>query len=234
MPYRRLPNTDKSRLKAMHLALLKGEVLDMFDLAFSQKLLNELISFVPRFERSIFEYQDGLKRQVNANKGYQEKLKKARLYVSHYLQAVNMAVMRGELRPEDQSFLGLDQGVKAVPALNTEQSVIDWGMKVMEGDRRRMAEGGKSIYTPSMANVRVYFERFKDAHGNQQFLKNNTTRLLDNVSVLRKESDEIILNIWNEVELKFSGIIDLEKRMDACREYGLIYYYRRGEERPVK
>ena len=232
MPYRRLPNTDKARLKAMHKALTKGEILDMFDLAFSQKLLNDLQGFVPRFERAIYEYQDGLKRQVNSNKGYQEKLKKARLYVSHYLQAFNMAVMRGEMKPEDQEFLGMEAGTKAVPTLTTEQSVIDWGKKIMDGDMQRIAQGGKPIYSPSIANVRVYFERFKEAHGNQKFLKNNTARLLDNVSALRREGDHIILEIWNEVEQKFDDIHDQEQRLDACRDYGLIYYYRKGEERP--
>ncbi len=230
MPYRRLPNTDKARLRAMNTAQAKGEILDMFDLAYSQKLLNELQTFLPKFERALYEYQQGLARQVSSNRGYQEKLKKARLYVSHYIQALNMSVMRGEIKPPDQKFLGLTPGTKAVPALNTEQSVLDWGEKVLQGDMARIAAGGAAIYCPSMANVRVHFERFKEAHGNQKFLKNNTNRLLDNISELRDIGDEIILNIWNEVEEKFEGIVNMEKRLDACREYGLIYYYRKGEE----
>lgn len=230
MPYRRLPNTDKARLRALNTAQTKGDILDMFDLAYSQKLLNELQAFLPRFERALYEYQQGLSRQVSSNRGYQEKLKKARLYVSHYIQAMNMAVMRGEIKPTDQEYLGLTAGTKAVPSLNTEQSVLNWGEKVLEGDMKRQAAGGMPIYCPSMANVRVHFERFKEAYGNQKFLKNNTTRLLDNVSELRNIGDEIIVNIWNEVEEKFNKIINQEKRLDACREYGLIYYYRKGEE----
>lgn len=230
MPYRRLPNTDKARLRALNTSQNKGEILDMFDLAYSQKLLNEIQAFLPRFERALYEYQQGLSRQVNSNRGYQEKLKKARLYVSHYIQALNMAVMRGEIKPTDQEYLGLTAGTKSVPSLNTEQSVLTWGEKVMEGDMRRQAAGGMPIYCPSMANVRVHFERFKDAHGNQKFLKNNTNRLLDNISELRTIGDDVILRIWNEVEAKFEKIVSMEKRLDACREYGIIYYYRKGEE----
>lgn len=232
MPYRRLPNTDKARQKAMNKAMLKGEVLDMFDLAFSQKLFNELQAFMPLFERAIYEYQQGLSRQVSANRGYQNKLKKAKLYVSHYIQAINMSVMRGEIKPSDQVFLGLEKGTKSVPALNTEQSLVEWGERVIDGDMKRLAQGGTAIYCPSMANVRVHYERFKDAHGNQQFLKNNTNRLLDNVSALRVQGDRIILEIWNEVEAKYQNILDQEKRLDACRDYGLIYYYRKGEKPP--
>jgi len=230
MPYRRLPNTDKARLKAMNMALTKGEILDMFDLAYSQKLLNELQAFLPRFERAIYDYQNGLKRQVESNHGYQEKLKKARLYVSHFIQAVNMAVMRGELKPSNQVYLGLEADTKSVPSLNTEQSILDWGHRIMDGDTKRLAAGGQAIYSPSMANVRVHFERFKEAHGNQKFLKNNTSRLLDNVSESRKIADSIILNIWNEVEEHFSTVFELGDRLDKCRSYGLIYYYRKGEE----
>lgn len=230
MPYRRLPNTDKARLRALNTAQNKGEILDMFDLAFTQKLLNEIQTFLPKFERALYEYQQGLSRQVSSNRGYQEKLKKARLYVSHYIQAMNMAVMRGEIKPSDQEFLGLTASTKSVPSLNTEQSVLNWGEMVLEGDMRRQAAGGMPIYCPSMANVRVHFERFKDAHGNQKFLKNNTSRLLDNVSELRTIGDEIILNIWNETEEKFASISNAEKRLNACREYGIIYYYRKGEE----
>ena len=230
MPYRRLPNTDKARIKAMNMALSKGDVLDMFDLAFSQKLLNELQAFLPRFEHALYEYQEGLRRQVNSNKGYQDRLKKARLYVSHYIQAMNMAVMRGELKSSEQVFLGLKAGTKAVPSLNTEQSLINWGEKVIEGDMKRQSVGGVPIYCPSLANVRVHFERFKESFGNQKFLKNNTSRLLDNVSDLRAEGDAIILKIWNEVEEGKAAIFDQEERLEACRAYGLIYYYRKGEE----
>ncbi len=230
MPYRRLPNTDKARLRAMNKAGNKGELLDMFDLAFSQKLLNRLQAFQPRFEKALHEHQEGLDRQVSSNRSYQEKYKKARLYVSHYIQALNMAVMRGEIKPSDQEYLGLKAGTKATPPLNTEQSVISWGKKVLEGDMKRLAAGGFPIYCPSMANVRVHFERFRDAHENQKFLKSNTSRLLDNVSQLRLIGDEIILNIWNEVEEKFSGMAEVEKRLEACRAYGIVYYYRKGEE----
>lgn len=234
MPYRRLPNTDKARIKSMHLALSKGETLDMFDLAFSQKLLNELNTFLPRYEREIFQYQQGLNRQVSANRTYQDKLKKARLYVSHYIQAINMAVMRGELKPEEQVYLGLKKDTKAVPTLSTEASIVRWGEKVIEGDMKRIANGGTAIYCPSIANVKVHFERFKDNYGNQQFLKSNTNRLLENVAIQRSIADDLILNIWNEVEKKFENIINTEKRLEACREYGIIYYYRKGEKTTEK
>ena len=230
MPYRRLPNTDKARLRALRTALDKGELLDMYHLAYSQRLLNEIKYFLPQFEHALFEYQQGISQQIKTNNGYRIRLQKARLYVSHYIQALNMAVMRGEIKPNEQEYLGLKAGAKAVPSLNAEKSVYDWGEKVLNGEVKRLAHGGPSIYTPSLANVRVHFECFKEMYINQNFLKGNTARLHGRVISLRVTGDEIILNIWNEVEKKHEGINDLEKRLELCREYGLIYYCRKGEK----
>ena len=230
MPYRRLPNTDKARLRALTSALDKGEVLDMYQLAYSQKLLNDVKCFLPQFEHALLDYQQGVEQQMKSNNGYKLRLQKARLYVSHYIQALNMAVMRGEIKPCDQEYLGLSAGAKSVPSLNAEKSVYDWGEKVINGEVNRVANGGATIYTPSLANVRVHFERFKEVYINQNFLKGNTSRLHDRVASLRATGDEIILNIWNEVEKKFEGINDIDKRLDLCREYGLIYYSRKGEK----
>ena len=44
-------------------------------------------------------------------------------------------------------------------------------------------------------------------------------------------ADELILDIWNQVEKKFEDVSPNEKRLDLCRDYGLIYYYRTGEKR---
>ncbi len=42
MPYRRLPNTDSARIRAMKAALSKGKNMHPFNLAYSQALLVKL------------------------------------------------------------------------------------------------------------------------------------------------------------------------------------------------
>ena len=49
---------------------------------------------------------------------------------------------------------------------------------------------------------------------------------------MRTRADELILDIWNQVEEKFRNISPNELRLDKCRDYGVIYYYRTGEKRP--
>jgi hypothetical protein len=47
MPYRRLPNTDTARIKAMKTALEKGKELPPNKLAFSSKTIVRLQKFLP-------------------------------------------------------------------------------------------------------------------------------------------------------------------------------------------
>jgi len=47
---------------------------------------------------------------------------------------------------------------------------------------------------------------------------------------LRAQADEIILNIWNLVEDYYKEQLPYAKMM-ACQLYGVIYYYRKGERK---
>ena len=51
MPYRRLPNTDNSRLKALTSAKNKGKNLTPMDLAFKQGTFQRVRSFLPKWEK---------------------------------------------------------------------------------------------------------------------------------------------------------------------------------------
>ena len=50
MPYRRLPNTDQARVRALKAAVEKGEMYNVRDLAITLKTLFEARNFLHRFE----------------------------------------------------------------------------------------------------------------------------------------------------------------------------------------
>ena len=112
MPYRRLPNTDNSRLKALKSALKKGKELTPMELAFKQGTFQRARSFLPKWETAISEHKNTYDIQIKNNKEYLRKLKKARLYISHFIQVINMAIHRGELSSSTRSFFHLDEDVK--------------------------------------------------------------------------------------------------------------------------
>ena len=106
-------------------------------------------------------------------------------------------------------------------------------MKVMEGERRRQAEGGIPIYNPTMGRVSVAYELFKEMYERQQSLQVRTAEALRNISEMRYEADEIIFEVWSEVEKAFAELHG-EERIKKCATYGVIYYERKDRNKGEK
>ena len=223
MPYRRLPNTDQARLRALQTAVSMGQKIATDELAFSDKSLNHLRSFYTSFETTIIHHKLARTQQEKSSSSYLETVRKARLYLSHFIQVLNFAIQRGDMKANVREFYGFSD--KKSPSLILDSEVLEWGKKIIEGEHKRISNGGNPLYNPSIALVKVKFDQFVDMYHFQKTLQNNTARWTTRVAELRKEADEIILDIWNEVEESFSALPDDLKREKAT-EYGLIYVYR--------
>lgn len=228
MPYRRLPNTDSSRLKAIQIAYKKGKDLNPMELSFKQGTFQRVQSFMPKWDKVMTEHKTTYDIQIKNNKEYLKKFKKAKLYISHFIQVVNMAIVRGELQPSVKSFYGLEEDFTKLPSLNTETEIIDWGKKIIDGETSRKMQGLSPITNPNIALVKVHYDNFIEAFKFQKMLQKNHARALNNLAELRAEIDDIILNVWNEVEESFSELPEDIKR-DKAQDYGLVYVYRKNE-----
>jgi len=228
MPYRRLPNTDTARLKALRAAFMKGKELPPFELAFSQSTFQKIGSFLPGFENVISQHRMAYSSQVKRSKEYQVCLKKARMYVSHFIQVVNMSILRGELPKNTKAFFHLDDDSRRLPPLNSETDLIRWGDTIIKGEAQRMMKGLAPITNPTIAVVKVRYETFMDAYLSQKTLQKSSERTLEELIQLRKQADTIITEVWNEVEATFAGAPEDIKRNKA-EEYGVSYVYRKNE-----
>lgn len=228
MPYRRLPNTDTARIRALATALEKGEKMIPFNLAFSQKTLQEIKYFLPSFRQAIQSHKDAYQNQVDGNKKYVEHLKKAKLYISHFVQVVNLGIARNEHPEKIRKYYGLQENDNKVPALNNEKDIFEWGTNVIEGEAERIAKGLSPITNPTGAMVKVMFERFNNAYQKQQALKDKSQHTLNRVIELREKADSLIVNLWNEIENTFEKLPQDLKREKAS-EYGIVYVFRKNE-----
>ena len=228
MPYRRLPNTDNARLRALKEAYQKGKEIPPFKLAFSQSSLQKVLSFLPTFEKKIIYQKAAFTNQISRNSEYQDQMKKAKLYISHFIQVVNMAIQRGELPPSIRENYRLTKYGSKLPPLNTEEDVLQWGNNLIEGETARIRKGLPPITNPTIAVVKVRYEKFIEACKNQKNLQMATNRALKELADMRPQADEIILSVWNEVEESFRDLPDRLKR-DKAMEYGLVYIYRKNE-----
>ena len=229
MPYRRLPNTDQARIRAMKAALKKGSQVAPGVLAYSQKLFLELQAFYPHFEQTINQYNYNRDRQSKVGQQLSEHFRSARLYVSHFFQVVNLCILRGELKNDVRIFYNIDEDDKAVPEIGTEQQLILWGEQLLKGEEARMATGATRIYNPSLAMVRVKYEKFMESYNMHKDLLNTSQKLLDKVNEYRIQADRIIVDIWNEVEKTFESMPNEVKRTKSS-DYGLVYVYRPSEK----
>ena len=229
MPYRRLPNTDQARVRALKAAVDKGDVYTVRDLAISLKTLFEARNFLRKFETAHLYYVQCYDNQVQASRKHQANVKTARLYISHFIQVLNLAVLRDEIKESYKELYGLPKP-NTVPDLLTDASLVEWGRKIIDGEQQRIAQGGIPIYNPTIARVKVYYDIFLESYERQRGYQNLTNRSLDQLASMREHADELILDIWNQVESKIQEITPNETRLNKCRDYGLIYYYRSNEK----
>lgn len=230
MPYRRLPNTSQARLRALKAALEQTQTQDPTNLRVSPKTALELVSFVPIYEQTLQQYVACREKQTEVSKSVTETGKVARLYLSHFIQVFNMCVARGEIKPEAREMLGLTECGGAVPDLTSDQSLIDWGHKVVEGDERRSTStgGGCRIYNPSVALVKVKLQIFEEHFNKYRDLLSTSKKFKDKLDEVTQSADELILKVWNEVEGSLAPV-DTDEKRELCKQYGVVYFFRTQE-----
>ncbi len=228
MPYRRLPNTDSARLKSLKAAYDKAKELPPFQLAFSANSFRQIQKVLPSYENAIHEHKNALNIQAEKNKEYQKRLKKIRLYISHFIQVVNMAIMRGDMLPETRSYFGMEEEEKKVPTLASEEDVVEWGQKLIEGEQKRRNKGMNPITNPTIAVLKVHFDKFMEYHNYQLSLKKRSQRAQDQLNEKRAQVDGVIQQLWNEVENSFADLPE-EMRREKATNYGLVYVFRKNE-----
>ena len=143
------------------------------------------------------------------------------------------SMLRGEIKKEQKQYYGLP-AANGLPDLASEGALLRWGKQVMEGERQRTAHGGIPIYNPTIARVKVYYDLFVESMERQKGTQRETANALRALAALRGKADGLILEIWNRIEDAFSGTTPNEARLDRCREYGVVYYYRTGGQHPAE
>lgn len=116
----------------------------------------------------------------------------ARLYVSHFIQVLNLAVIRSEIRSSHKEYYGLEPQSCNVPDLSSETQLASWGRKIIDGETRRLSQGGTPIYNPTIAKVKVHYDIFMDSGERQKEYQEATARSLEALSSMRAEADELI------------------------------------------
>lgn len=231
MPYRRLPNTDAARIRAVETALGRMREYGSFEPVISPDILVKAERILYDFKAANTRYLTNLERQLEFSRSdnYRTRFKTAKMYVTHFILVFNMCVKRKEFKVSDRTYYSMPLDMTDLPDLSTEVAVLRWCQNVINGERARTSRGGVPIYNPSVAKLAVHYDLF-----NEQYQQNNALRMMTDesqtaVAELRPTIDAVILEMWNTIERYFwaKGVTD---RVAACSEYGIVYYYRKGEK----
>lgn len=229
MPYRRLPNTDAARVYALQKAVEMEGYRENGELVLSYETTQQAKEFLLQFKRAHDKYLSCHDLHSKSSKSYGKELYLARLYVSHFIQVLNMTIMRGELKKEIKEAYGLPIDSYTSPDLQPESAVQEWGAKIIPAEEERTRKGGVPIYSPTIAKVKVHWGIFNDHFYSQIKLRNDASQALEEVTLLRPQADDIILDIWNQVETRYCKL-PWNERMAKCKPFGLIYYLRKKEK----
>lgn len=228
MPYRRLPKTDQARLYALKQAVHRAGEVAFNQQAINYKTLIEAQRLLLQFENQVAQYHANFDSKVSDNKQYRHKVRNARMYISHFIQVLNLAAIRGEIKKGQKELYKLDVNNHTLPDLTTEENLITWGHNIIEGENARIAQGGFPIYNPAINKVKVHYDIFRE-HYNQHVLHQRShTRVYGEIEGMREQADALILAIWDQVEEFYKDELPYAK-LTQCQAYGMIYYYRKGE-----
>ena len=106
MPYRRLPKTDQARIRALKAAVDSSVKGGVYTQVLTHNTYHRAKELLERFSREVAVYKRCVTEQSSkkGNEQYEAALKKARMYVSHFIQVLSMSIMRGEIARAKRSY----------------------------------------------------------------------------------------------------------------------------------
>jgi hypothetical protein len=229
MPYRRLPTTDVARLKALHACTHMAEISGIAQLAFPAAYIHPLRNIINKLEGAKHLQNQARRQQISFNKEYQPKLVKTRLYLSHFIQVFNLAIIREEIPESARSFYGLADYGHRLPDLRCDKDILEWGKKIIDGENQRLKTGGMPINSPNAARVKVWYDQFRDGYYNQVTANKSTARADEKMLDIRKEVDKLLATVWDCIEKHYGNLPEIDRHRSA-EAYGVVYVLRKGEK----
>lgn len=226
MPYRRLPNSDAATTVALQRADHKLQTMPAADRPVAAATVAALHLFLTAPATSWPQLQTdasvALAAQGAASRAYQEAFAKGVMYVSHFVQVLNLAIARGELPAEARAYYGLDLSDTTVPSLDADADLQLWGPRLIAGEAARVAAGGVPMQFPSIAAVETHYQAFITAGETARTAQGEYQRRLDLIAAQRPEAERLVTEVWDDVENYYRREETSAKRR-LCRAFGVVY-----------
>ncbi|GEM_PF-4025056 len=194
-----LPNTDHLRNQALKSILSAARQSVQPDDYISLQNLDKAAGYLQLTDKILAHHALNIKLRTEHEQEYNKLFEKARIYVLHYLQSINMAVEREELPTTVRSYYGLNEQTGKLPEISRPEILLEESRRLFENDNRRISEGGKYFTNPAIGIVKVWVEKFSEAHQKQMNMNFVKTGEIENLGLIRKEIDAFIDTVWSDV-----------------------------------
>ena len=185
---------------------------------------------LPKFRKELGESQAISGQQTEATQLAVEEKGKLRLYVTHFVNSLNMAIERGAsgFRAGDRTYYGMDATQETLPQMDREASLLRVARAVVSGEAKRIAAGGKPVLMPSGEEVEAQLKAVNLRLAEQKKLVAAADQESQDVRELREEVSALVRDIWDEVEFRYRKVPAPTMRR-RCREWGVVYTNAPGE-----
>ena len=228
MYIKKVPETDDGKIRALRAAVDRDELNADREIILSAEEVKELRSFINSYEGDRLVLKQTIKDSAKAQIEYGELFKNTEMYVSHFIQVLQLAAIRNEIKPEVLiEDYGFESGKELeLPDLSTEDAIIFWGDKMIQGEAKRMSRGGYHLYNPAIAKVKVHYELFLDVVHSAKIYKQNMIRQQAILYERQKKAENMIRDIWSRVEEKY-GNLPLQELSEVYQSYKISYHYQK-------
>lgn len=222
MPHLHRPETDKQRYAALTAAKAKYETTAAPLRAFSTATYNRLVVFLPIYKAKLQQRSTALSQQAKGVSVIGPKRRMLRLYIGHFIIGLDNAILRQELPASVRAYYQLPTGSRTLPKLTTDDDLLLWAQRVVNGEDARIAAGGAALTNPTATQVNDQLIGFEPLVEDLSTRKTAYDDAQEAVAALWPEADELLKDIWDEVLFHFRKDDPPSLRRKA-REWGLVY-----------
>jgi len=166
---------------------------------FTEDLLIKLEKYFVIFSKLKSQKDYATQIEEHQTKEYAELFKKAKMFVNHYLLTMSMAIERGELPLSVINFYNISFPYCPDDEISADE-FVKFSENIFSSDAGRIAAGGKYFANPSIGAVKVWVEKFVEAH-NQKTNKYNVKRgEVENIDKIRQDCDCLILELNQTIQ----------------------------------
>jgi hypothetical protein len=229
MPFRQLPASDPTRTQALQGALKKSTSTTGAAHLISAATTAALAALQPKWEKEIAERADASGQQSASTLALSAAADKLRLLVSHFIQVYQMGIARGDFAAAGRAVYELSVNEETVPNLDAEAALLLWADRIVKGDPRRVTQFSEApMAMPAASAVAAALQSYHDKLAAQTDAKDQLEAEQADVIALRAEADQVIRDVWDEVEFALRQLEAPTLRRRA-REWGVVYAQSPGE-----